>query len=181
MSTISVSSNITLTLSMRSDGECLFCDDTTGLVRSVVTASRPYSSISHFATVPRHNRLCTLPEWVYWFSKRGRSWRGDSQRKAHNPSHALVYGRADCGFYCWEAVQTYEKYSCLFIMVAKFMTSSIRVRALRRQPFAAPLRNNHAHRLWCEFAPRAPGRPRGALRVRPPSAAALCPSAKPRK
>ena len=31
----------------------------------------------------------------------------------------VVYGRADCGFYCWEAVQTYEKYSCQFIVVAQ--------------------------------------------------------------
>jgi hypothetical protein len=31
----------------------------------------------------------------------------------------VIYGRADCGFYCWEAVQTYEKYNCQFIVVAQ--------------------------------------------------------------
>ena len=30
-----------------------------------------------------------------------------------------IYARADCGFYCWEAVQSYEKYRCQFIIVAK--------------------------------------------------------------
>jgi Transposase DDE domain group 1 len=31
----------------------------------------------------------------------------------------VIYGRADCGFYCWEAVQAYEKYNCQFIVVAQ--------------------------------------------------------------
>ena len=31
----------------------------------------------------------------------------------------VIYGRADCGFYCWEAVQAYDKYSCQFIVVAQ--------------------------------------------------------------
>jgi hypothetical protein len=31
----------------------------------------------------------------------------------------VIYGRADCGFYCWEAVHTYEKYNCQFIVVAQ--------------------------------------------------------------
>jgi hypothetical protein len=31
----------------------------------------------------------------------------------------VIYGRADCGFYCWEAVQAYEKYSCQFVVVAQ--------------------------------------------------------------
>jgi hypothetical protein len=31
----------------------------------------------------------------------------------------VIYGRADCGFYCWEAVQSYEKYGCQFIVVAQ--------------------------------------------------------------
>ena len=31
----------------------------------------------------------------------------------------VIYGRADCGFYCLEAVQTYEKYNCEFIVVAQ--------------------------------------------------------------
>jgi hypothetical protein len=31
----------------------------------------------------------------------------------------VIYGRADCGFYCWEAVQVYEKYRCQFIVVAQ--------------------------------------------------------------
>jgi DDE family transposase len=31
----------------------------------------------------------------------------------------VIYGRADCGFYCWEAVQAYEKYRCQFIVVAQ--------------------------------------------------------------
>ncbi len=31
----------------------------------------------------------------------------------------VSYGRADCGFYCWEAVEAYEKYDCQFIVVAQ--------------------------------------------------------------
>jgi hypothetical protein len=34
----------------------------------------------------------------------------------------VIYGRADCSFYCWEAVHTYEKYGCQFIVVAKKTT-----------------------------------------------------------
>jgi len=30
-----------------------------------------------------------------------------------------IYGRADSGFYCWEAVQAYEKGRCRFILVAR--------------------------------------------------------------
>jgi hypothetical protein len=31
----------------------------------------------------------------------------------------VIYARADCGFYCWEAVQAYQKYGCQFIVVAQ--------------------------------------------------------------
>src|SRR5437773_1961735 len=31
----------------------------------------------------------------------------------------VIYGRADCGFYCWQAVQAYEQYHCQFIVVAQ--------------------------------------------------------------
>ena len=31
----------------------------------------------------------------------------------------VIYARADCGFYCWEAVQAYQKYGCQFIVVAR--------------------------------------------------------------
>ena len=31
----------------------------------------------------------------------------------------VIYARADCGFYCCEAVQVYEKYRCQFIVVAQ--------------------------------------------------------------
>jgi hypothetical protein len=31
----------------------------------------------------------------------------------------MIYGRADSGFYCWQAVQAYEKHRCQFIMVAR--------------------------------------------------------------
>jgi len=30
-----------------------------------------------------------------------------------------IYARADSGFYCWEAVEAYEKYKCRFIVVAR--------------------------------------------------------------
>jgi hypothetical protein len=30
-----------------------------------------------------------------------------------------LYARADCGFYCLEAVQTYEKYKCCFVIAAQ--------------------------------------------------------------
>jgi 4-carboxymuconolactone decarboxylase len=66
-------------------------------------------------------------------------------------------------------------------LIASGQVAQIKVRALRRPLCGAPLRNNHAHRLWSEFVPRAPGRLRGALRARPPSAAALCLFAKPQK
>jgi hypothetical protein len=41
---------------------------------------------------------------------------GDEHRAERRESD---YGRADCGFYCWEAVETYEKYDCQFIVVAQ--------------------------------------------------------------
>ena len=31
----------------------------------------------------------------------------------------VLYGRADCGYYCWEAVEAYEKYGCQFIVWRK--------------------------------------------------------------
>ena len=31
----------------------------------------------------------------------------------------VIYGRADCGFYCWEAVQVYQKHGCQFIVAAQ--------------------------------------------------------------
>ena len=31
----------------------------------------------------------------------------------------VIYGRADCGFDCWEAIQVYQKYGCQFIVVAQ--------------------------------------------------------------
>ena len=34
----------------------------------------------------------------------------------------VIYGRADCGFYCWEAIQVYQKYGCQFIVVAQKTT-----------------------------------------------------------
>jgi hypothetical protein len=34
-------------------------------------------------------------------------------------SVASIFARADSGFYCWEAVQAYEKYKCKFIVVAR--------------------------------------------------------------
>jgi hypothetical protein len=30
-----------------------------------------------------------------------------------------IFARADSGFYCWEAVEAYEKFKCLFIVVAR--------------------------------------------------------------
>jgi hypothetical protein len=30
-----------------------------------------------------------------------------------------IFARADSGFYCWEAVETYEKFKCWFIIVAR--------------------------------------------------------------
>jgi hypothetical protein len=32
---------------------------------------------------------------------------------------ASIYARADSGFYCWEAVEAYEKFKCKFIIVAR--------------------------------------------------------------
>jgi hypothetical protein len=31
----------------------------------------------------------------------------------------IIYARADSGFYCWEAVQAYERHGCQFIVVAR--------------------------------------------------------------
>jgi hypothetical protein len=43
----------------------------------------------------------------------------DSAYAALPPAVKTVYGRADSGFYCWEAVQAYEKRNCRFIVVAR--------------------------------------------------------------
>jgi hypothetical protein len=43
----------------------------------------------------------------------------DSAFAALPPTVKTVYGRADSGFYCWEAVQAYEKKNCRFIVVAR--------------------------------------------------------------
>ena len=43
----------------------------------------------------------------------------DSAFAALPPTVKTVYGRADSGFYCWEAVQAYEKSNCRFIVVAR--------------------------------------------------------------
>ena len=43
----------------------------------------------------------------------------DSAYAALPATVKTVYARADSGFYCWEAVQAYEKRSCRFIVVAR--------------------------------------------------------------
>lgn len=43
----------------------------------------------------------------------------DSAYAALPPTVKTVYGRADSGFYCWEAIQAYEKRNCRFIVVAR--------------------------------------------------------------
>jgi len=43
----------------------------------------------------------------------------DSVHAALPPAVKTVYGRADSGFYCWEAVQAYEKRNWRFIVVAR--------------------------------------------------------------
>lgn len=43
----------------------------------------------------------------------------DSVHAALPPGVKTVYGRADSGFYCWEAVQAYEKHHWQFIIVAR--------------------------------------------------------------
>ena len=43
----------------------------------------------------------------------------DSAYAALPPTVTTVYARADSGFYCWEAVQAYEKRNCRFIVVAR--------------------------------------------------------------
>jgi Transposase DDE domain group 1 len=43
----------------------------------------------------------------------------DSAYAALPPTVKRVYARADSGFYCWEAVQAYEKRDCRFILVAR--------------------------------------------------------------
>jgi len=35
------------------------------------------------------------------------------------PGVKVIYARADAGFYCWEAVQAYERHDCQFIVVAR--------------------------------------------------------------
>jgi len=35
------------------------------------------------------------------------------------PGVKTIYARADAGFYCWEAVQAYQKRNCCFILVAR--------------------------------------------------------------
>ena len=43
----------------------------------------------------------------------------DSAYGALPPTVKTVYGRADSGFYCWEAIQAYEKRNWRFIVVAR--------------------------------------------------------------
>jgi hypothetical protein len=43
----------------------------------------------------------------------------DSAYAALPETVKTVYARADSGFYCWEAVQAYEKRNCRFILVAR--------------------------------------------------------------
>jgi hypothetical protein len=43
----------------------------------------------------------------------------DAAVAALPPTVKTVYARADSGFYCWEAVQAYEKRNCQFIVVAR--------------------------------------------------------------
>jgi hypothetical protein len=43
----------------------------------------------------------------------------DSAYAALPATVKTVYARADSGFYCWEAVQAYEKRNCRFILVAR--------------------------------------------------------------
>jgi hypothetical protein len=43
----------------------------------------------------------------------------DSAYAALPPTVKTVYGRADSGFYCWEAIQAYEKRNWHFIVVAR--------------------------------------------------------------
>jgi hypothetical protein len=48
-----------------------------------------------------------------------------------------VYARADSGFYCWEAVEAYEKRSCQFILVARKtarLVDELRVAPWKRSP-----------------------------------------------
>jgi hypothetical protein len=43
----------------------------------------------------------------------------DSAYAVLPPTVKTVYARADSGFYCWEAVEAYEKRNCRFIVVAR--------------------------------------------------------------
>jgi hypothetical protein len=43
----------------------------------------------------------------------------DAAVAALPPTVKIVYARADSGFYCWDAVQAYEKRNCQFIVVAR--------------------------------------------------------------
>ena len=43
----------------------------------------------------------------------------ESAFRALPPRVNTVQGRADSGFYCWEAVQAYDKWKCRFILVAR--------------------------------------------------------------
>jgi len=61
----------------------------------------------------------------------------DSVYAALPPTVKTVYGRADSGFYCWEAVQAYEKRNWRFIVVARKTTrlvDELRAADWRRSP-----------------------------------------------
>jgi len=48
-----------------------------------------------------------------------------------------IYARADSGFYCWEAVQAYEKSNCRFILVARKtarLVDELKAAAWKRSP-----------------------------------------------
>ncbi len=60
---------------------------------------------------------------------------------------AALFGRADSGFYCWEAIQAYLKWNCRFVVVAR--KTNLLVEQLRKAKWK-PSPNTDADAM-CEF------------------------------
>jgi hypothetical protein len=82
-----------------------------------------------------------------------------------------IYARADAGFYCWEAVEAYEKHHCRFILVAR-KTSRL-VERLRAAEWKRSSRTDADEQCEFRYQPEGWGRAYRfiALRYAKPAAA----------
>ena len=75
-----------------------------------------------------------------------------------------IFARADSGFYCWEAVEAYEKFKCLFIVVAR-KTSRL-LQELVAAEWKPSLRTDADEQCEFWYQPKGWGRPYRFLALR---------------